>query len=50
MSKEEKKSTIPLPPLFPEEPNIGRIRTDPLGSYTGRPAKGDIPVQDADDL
>ena len=27
------------------------IVTDPMGSYTGVPAeKGDIPVQDADDL
>ena len=27
------------------------IKTDPLGSYTGRPAdKLDKPVQDADDL
>ena len=27
------------------------IVTDPMGSYTGIPAeKGDIPVQDADDL
>ena len=24
--------------------------TDPQGSYTGRPAKGSKPVQDADDL
>ena len=24
--------------------------TDPQGSYTGRPAKGRTPVQDADDL
>ena len=24
--------------------------TDPQGSYTGRPAKGRRPVQDADDL
>ena len=24
--------------------------TDPQGSYTGRPAKGRSPVQDADDL
>lgn len=27
------------------------IATDPMGSYTGIPAdKGEIPVQDADDL
>ena len=25
-------------------------RTDPQGSYTGRPAVGTVPVQDADDL
>ncbi len=25
-------------------------QSDPLGSYTGRPAQGDKPVQDADDL
>lgn len=24
--------------------------TDPLGSYTGNPADGGVPVQDADDL
>ncbi len=28
-----------------------KILTDPQGSYTGRPLeKGEIPVQDADDL
>lgn len=26
------------------------FRTDPLGSYTGRPEDGETPVQDADDL
>ncbi len=30
------------------EPSSRQI--DPLGSYTGRPAQGDKPVQDADDL
>jgi hypothetical protein len=31
--------------------NIGISMTDPLGSYTGRPADpNDKPVQDADDL
>lgn len=25
-------------------------RNDPLGSYTGTPIDGDMPVQDADDL
>ena len=27
-----------------------RSATDPLGSYTGVPADGGVPVQDADDL
>ena len=43
---------IPLiPPLgMPIAPQ-GRIVSDPLGSYTGRPIDLDeIPVQDADDL
>lgn len=31
--------------------NTGMIRSDPLGSYTGRPIeKWEQPVQDADDL
>lgn len=50
MSIEEENIMIPLPPLFPEELDIGRIHTDPLGSYTGRAEKGERPVQDADDL
>lgn len=28
----------------------GKIPSDVLGSYTGKPAAGDKPVQDADDL
>lgn len=28
----------------------GVSATDPQGSYTGRPKKGEQPVQDADDL
>ena len=42
---------------FPESVNsdhqmveIIRKEIDPLGSYTGRPADGGQPVQDADDL
>lgn len=31
------------------QPPVGSP-TDPLGSYTGRPADGGEPVQDADDL
>ena len=31
--------------------SLGLCPTDPMGSYTGRPAdEDDIPVQDADDL
>ena len=31
--------------------DLNRINTDPLGSYTGCPLdKGEVPVQDADDL
>ena len=35
--------------LFPA-PEHGTITSDVLGSYTGTPADGDDPVQDADDL
>lgn len=33
-------------PAMPPPPS----HTDVLGSYTGRPENGEIPVQDADDL
>ena len=42
-----------FPPLFllPEGGLSGPIRTDPQGSYTGRPEElWEVPVQDADDL
>ena len=30
---------------------LDALKTDPLGSYTGRPREtGNVPVQDADDL
>ena len=36
---------------YPRTENKETIVTDPMGSYTGVPAdKGEIPVQDADDL
>ena len=36
-------------PGLPIEP-MQSVKTDPLGSYTGTPADGGVPVQDADDL
>ena len=40
-----------IPPLGMPIAPLGRIITDPLGGYTGRPIDPDeIPVQDADDL
>lgn len=52
MEQEKKQKSFMMPlPLGPEGLNIGRIRTDPLGSYTGQPADPlEEPVQDADDL
>ena len=63
---EEKKQPRVLPEPLPKKPGIvepiiaaqemavkGRqdgIVADPLGSYTGTPADGGVPVQDADDL
>ena len=39
------------PPFQSIVNNTGMIRSDPLGSYTGRPTeKWEQPVQDADDL
>ena len=50
----QKNRKLPLfPPLFlpPEGGLSGSIRTDPQGSYTGRPeTPEELPVQDADDL
>ena len=48
--KDSKKVT-----LYPSQEGlmniVGMYPTDPLGSYTGRPAEADEkPVQDADDL
>ena len=51
MKKKEKEPILPPLPLSPEGFPAGIIRTDPQGSYTGRPADPyEIPVQDADDL
>lgn len=50
MPKEEPDFMVPLLPLSPDGVNIGMIRTDPLGSYTGLAAADEEPVQDADDL
>ena len=36
-------------PGMPIEP-LQSVKTDPLGSYTGTPVDGGVPVQDADDL
>ncbi len=30
--------------------NLLKSKNDPLGSYTGVPIDGDVPVQDVDDL
>lgn len=39
------------PPLEGPVNDTGLIKTDPMGSYTGRPTeKWEQPVQDADDL
>ena len=63
---EEKKQPRVLPEPLPKKPGIvepiiaaqemavkrqqNGIVADPLGSYTGTPADGGVPVQDADDL
>ncbi len=36
-------------PGMPIEP-LQSVKSDPLGSYTGNPADGGVPIQDADDL
>ena len=47
--KKKHKLVYPVPEIFPGA--SGLISVDPMGSYTGIPAdKGEIPVQDADDL
>ncbi len=52
MSK--RKKTEPVKDIFPQSGLMNQINipiTDPLGSYTGRPADPyETPVQDADDL
>ena len=52
MSKRRK--TEPVKDIFPQSGLMNQINipiTDPLGSYTGRPADPyETPVQDADDL
>ncbi len=52
MKKKDEPLKIPaFPPLAMPINPLGPVITDPLGSYTGRPADiHDIPVQDADDL
>ncbi len=65
MKKPYEKPRI-MPDPLPEKPSVvepiiaagemkcpskpSGIVTDPLGSYTGRPADGGQPVQDVDDL
>ena len=45
------KNDTALPTVRPgPEMSQKKIRTDILGSYTGLPADGGIPTQDADDL
>ena len=47
----EKKKKLKIIPQFKEPVNVaGKIPIDVLGSYTGTPLDGEIPVQDADDL
>ncbi len=53
MKKNRKKEeTVVYTPPIPVDLGIVRpIVTDPMGSYTGRPAdRYETPVQDADDL
>ena len=45
------KIPFPVPPFGFGGILSGQPNFDPLGSYTGRtPERGEIPVQDADDL
>ena len=47
---EEKKKLSPMEKAMALT-DFAADRTDPNGSYTGRPAQpGELPVQDADDL
>jgi len=48
----ETAAEFPADELFydPSLEETGPSAFDPLGSYTGRPAGGGEPVQDADDL
>ncbi|MDD6219945.1 MAG: hypothetical protein PUB85_03015 [Clostridia bacterium] len=47
----EKKKKLKIIPQFKDPVNVaGKIPIDVLGSYTGTPLDGEIPVQDADDL
>ena len=55
--EEMKKHQNPFHVAFPQSVNadhqaaeVIHKEIDPLGSYTGRPADGGKPVQDADDL
>ena len=55
MKQNRKKVEAPMIPVTADKLDKvdlrGMISTDPLGSYTGRPANLlDTPVQDADDL
>ena len=51
MKDDKKQRILPFPSQEGFANMIGMIPTDPLGSYTGRPADiDDEPVQDADDL
>lgn len=49
MAKKDKKC-CPEKKETPPADQAKDILTDPLGSYTGRPADGGKPQQDADDL
>ena len=52
--KSRKKRTVPHGALYKNVVNLWEAlpqdKTDPLGSYTGRPEKTEQPEQDADDL
>ena len=53
MIKKEKKpmKITTHPPMEGPMNNSGLFFADPQGSYTGRPVdRGELPVQDADDL
>ena len=50
-SKKDERQEIPFVPNILASPHLRRSLTDPLGSYTGVPEeKGEVPVQDVDDL